>query len=206
MANPLLASLRATHLLPSAVIPADFNPMFTLTVHFPASNTPVTVSNGTLVRVNQVREAPIISVTRLAPASSDTPTESPKAEQKVTLMLLDPDAPTPDDPKFAYWRHWVVSNISLPGNQAAAHEITGTGRTLTEYLAPGPKDESGPHRYLFLLFLESDGGLVLEKGDVGGEAFVDRRSFGVEAFVERCGLRLVAVEWMRGVGDGWVGE
>lgn len=204
MANPLLTSLKDAHLLPSAVIPADFTPTVTLTVHFPASNTPVIVSNGTLVRVSQVKEAPTVSVTHVAPAGSDSPTST--KEQHYTLMLVDPDAPTPDDPKFAYWRHWVVSNISIPANLQGGSEISATGKTLTEYLAPGPKDESGPHRYLFLLFLEPEGGLKLEKGDVGGEEFVDRRSFGVEAFVARSGLRLVAVEWMRGVGDGWVGE
>jgi phosphatidylethanolamine-binding protein (PEBP) family uncharacterized protein len=69
-------------------------------------------------------------------------------------------------------------------------------------LAPGPKDESGPHRYLFLLFREPEG-LVLEKQDIGGEEFVDRRSFGAAELVEKKGLELVGVQWMRGVGDGW---
>lgn len=44
------------------------------------------------------------------------------------------------------------------------------------------------------------------KETVGGDEFVDRRSFRAEEFVEREGLELVGMEWMRGVGDGWVGE
>lgn len=55
------------------------------------------------------------------------------------LMLVDPDAPTPDDPKFAFWRHWV-----LPGLQPLRDVDGVVGETkpaLTEYLAPGPKDE-----------------------------------------------------------------
>lgn len=118
-------------------------------------------------------------------------------------MLIDPDAPTPDDPKFAYWRHWVVSHI--PSTSLSSANILSTGMTLTQYLAPGPKDESGPHRYLFLLFAEPEG-LKLEKQDVGGEEFVDRRSFGASEFVQKHGLELVGVQWMRGVGDGWKGE
>lgn len=111
-------------------------------------------------------------------------------------MLVDPDAPTPDDPKFAYWRHWVVSNIS-------SSPITSTNsNTLTEYLGPGPKDESKPHRYLFLLYRESEG-LNLGKEDVGGEEFVQRRSFQVKDWVEGKGLELVGVNWMLGAGDGW---
>lgn len=77
------------------------------------------------------------------------------------------------------------------------------GTTVTQYLAPGPKDESGPHRYLFLVFEEPEG-FKVGKEDVGGEEFVERRSFGVDAWVEKWGLKLVGVQWMRGVGDGWV--
>lgn len=109
--------------------------------------------------------------------------------------MADPDAPTPDDPKFAYWRHWVVSNIDL-------RESASTGKVLTEFLAPGPKDESKPHRYLYLLYREPEG-LKLEKEDVGGEEFIQRRSFQVQEWVQKNGLELVGVNWMLGAGDGW---
>jgi phosphatidylethanolamine-binding protein (PEBP) family uncharacterized protein len=202
MANALLDSLKGAHLLPSKVIPSDFHPTVHLDVRFATK----TVSNGTLVRVSEVKEAPTISISRSFPPDSDDTTcpatTSLAQAQKYTFMLIDPDAPTPDDPKFAYWRHWVVT--SIPSNPEGAG-VVGAGRTLTQYLAPGPKDESGPHRYLFLVFAEPEG-LGLEKGDVGGEEFVDRRSFGAAEFVERHGLGLVGVQWMRGVGDGWEGE
>lgn len=113
-------------------------------------------------------------------------------------MLVDPDAPTPQDPKFAYWRHWIVSGLR-PSSTSA------TGKSLTDYLAPGPKDDSKPHRYHFLLYREPQG-FSLEKGDVGGEEFVERRSFGVQEFVKKHGLELVGVNWMLGAGDGWSEE
>ena len=118
--------------------------------------------------------------------------------------MIDPDAPTPDDPKFAYWRHWVVCSIPSPSATTSPEDITTRGKTLTQYLAPGPKDESGPHRYLFLLFEEKEGE-TLEKAEVGGEEFVERRSFRAEEIVAKKGLKLVGVQWMRGVGDGWNG-
>ena len=40
----------------------------------------------------------------------------------------------------------------------------------------------------------------------GGDEFVQRRSFEVKEWVEKAGLALVGVAWMRGVGDGWTGE
>lgn len=183
----LIDSLKSASLLPSPIIPANFSPTYNLSVAFPSKSP----SNGSLVRVSDVKETPNVTFS----ATSDS-----ASAQSFTFFLIDPDAPTPDDPKFAYWRHWVVSNIPSSSSRGDVKE----GRTLTQYLAPGPKDESGPHRYLFLLFKEPES-FSIEKGDVGGEEFVDRRSFGAREFVEKHGLQLVGVQWMRGVGDGWTG-
>jgi phosphatidylethanolamine-binding protein (PEBP) family uncharacterized protein len=61
------------------------------------------------------------------------PQDNAPESSSYTVLLVDPDAPTPDDPKFAYWRHWVVSGLK-PSESAE-------GKVLTEYLGPGPKDE-----------------------------------------------------------------
>ena len=111
--------------------------------------------------------------------------------------MIDPDAPTPDDPKFAYWRHWVVSKIPANGSGI------DSGKTLTQYLAPGPKDDSKPHRYLFLLYREPSDLKELSKEDVGGEEFVDRRSFGAKEWVEKWGVGVGGGDFFVG-GGGWV--
>ncbi len=207
METPLLSSLQAANLLPSTLIPQDFTPTIHLDVQFPFKP----VANGALVRVRDVQVQPTISLSLSCQNATIPLLQTQSDSQHFTLMLLDPDAPTPDDPKFAYWRHWVVVNIpaTTVGNEGeeggGKGDVVGTGKTLTRYLAPGPKDESGPHRYLFLLFRQPEGGLAVEKGDVGGEEFVERRSFGAVEFVRRWGLKLVGVQWMRGVGDGWEG-
>ncbi|KAF2022428.1 phosphatidylethanolamine-binding protein [Aaosphaeria arxii CBS 175.79] len=178
----LLTSLSRAGLLPSPVIPATFKPAVEVSVSF--NEKPVVAGN--LFRVSEVSQAPEVTFTPETGASGTT---------RYTLILTDPDAPTPDDPKFAYWRHWVVSNIE-------PKKSSTTGKTLTQYLAPGPKDESKPHRYLYLVYREPEG-LKLEKEDVGGEEFVQRRSFQVKEWVEKHGLELVGVNWMLGAGDGW---
>lgn len=63
-------------------------------------------------------------------------------------------------------------------------------------------DSSKPHRYLFLLFRQPDG-QDIRKEDVGGEEFVQRRSFEAAQFIEKHKLKLVGVNWMLGAGDGW---
>ncbi|KAH4922036.1 hypothetical protein HBI79_182870 [Parastagonospora nodorum] len=185
--NTLLNSLTSASLLPSPIIPTSFTPTVNLSISYPS----ISPSNGSFVRVSQVAHTPKISISPSSPSDSES----------YTLMLIDPDAPTPADPKFAYWRHWVVCHIP----STSSTNISESGVTLTKYLPPGPKDESGPHRYLFLLFREP-AGVEVGKEDVGGEEFVERRSFGAAEWVERHGLELVGVQWMRGVGDGWVGE
>ncbi|RDW68829.1 YbhB/YbcL family Raf kinase inhibitor-like protein [Aspergillus mulundensis] len=185
-AEALTTSLAQAGLISDSagLIPNAFTPTTELAVKFGEK----AVELGNLFRVSEVKSAPTLSFENEA----DVP-----ESQLYTLLLVDPDAPTPDDPKFAFWRHWVVSGLTAAEGLGAE-----SAKVLTEYLGPGPKDESRPHRYLFLLFREP-GGLVLSKEDVGGEEFVQRRSFGAKEWVERHGLSLVGVNWMLGAGDGW---
>jgi len=52
--------------------------------------------------------------------------------------MIDADAPTPSDPKYAYWRHWIVPGLkaTTDGSEAPTQR-----ESLTEYVAPGKKDE-----------------------------------------------------------------
>jgi hypothetical protein len=156
--DTLLASLRTASLLPSPLIPASFAPSYKLSVSFGA----FAPQNGELARVGQVKDEPRVTFERIGGAG-----EKGEDEERFTFAMLDPDAPTPADPKFAFWRHWVVASIpSSTSSESEAEAEVSAGRTLTPYLAPGPKDESGPHRYLFLLFREPRGGSKLEKEEL----------------------------------------
>ncbi|KAL4924130.1 YbhB/YbcL family Raf kinase inhibitor-like protein [Aspergillus undulatus] len=183
-AQELYGSLLQAGLFPGSapLIPNDFVPSTQLGIAFGDK----AVALGNLFRVSEVKAAPTISFASEAGSSGS---------ETYALLLIDPDAPTPDDPKFAYWRHWVISGLK-PG------EKIDNVPALTEYLGPGPKDDSRPHRYLFLLFREPEG-LALSREDVGGEEFVQRRSFKAAEWVQQHGLVLVGVNWMLGAGDGW---
>ncbi|KAG2005315.1 hypothetical protein GB937_008858 [Aspergillus fischeri] len=180
----LTQSLAQANLTPGLLpfLPPDFKPTTQLHVSF--NNKPVSLGN--LFRASECKTAPSVSFSK---EENNQPSST-----SYTLLLVDPDAPTPDDPKFAFWRHWVVSGLKA--------EEGDSGTAVTEYLGPGPKDDSRPHRYLFLLFREPEG-FALTKEDVGGEEFTARRSFKVAEWVERHGLELVGVNWMLGAGDGW---
>lgn len=64
-----------------------------------------------------------------------------------TLLLVDPDAPSPENPVMAQWLHWLVVNI--PGGDVSK------GDTVTPYAGPTPP--KGVHRYIFMLCEQPDG-------------------------------------------------
>jgi phosphatidylethanolamine-binding protein (PEBP) family uncharacterized protein len=187
----LQTTLKASALVPGpaeVLVPQDFTPTTALNVSYDGR----ALEYGNLFRARECKLPPAISFAPEANASSAA---------SYLLMLVDPDAPTPEDPKFAFWRHWVIPGLQ-PTHGTDGQVVAETKRALTEYLGPGPKDDSTPHRYLFLLFREP-ASLDLAKEAVGGEEFVQRRSFDPVTFIKEHELKLVSVNWMRGAGDGW---
>ncbi|KAI1828177.1 phosphatidylethanolamine-binding protein [Xylaria intraflava] len=185
----LTASLAKADLIPGSaadLIPQNFRATTKLGVSFGEK----VVELGNFFRAGECKQAPTLAFD----AEAGTPDNA-----SYSLILTDPDAPTPDEPKFAFWRHWVLSGLRPRSVGAAA---TGPPSELTVYLGPGPKDDSKPHRYLFLLYREPES-LSLLKEDVGGEEFVQRRSFRPDEFAARHGLHLVGLNWMYCAGDGW---
>jgi phosphatidylethanolamine-binding protein (PEBP) family uncharacterized protein len=83
-----------------------------------------------------------------------------------TLMLVDPDAPSPHAPKYRSWLHWLVINI--PANDVYR------GETVTEYMPPSPV--KGKHRYLYLLYKQ--------KGRVQVHPPARRQSFQVKEWAK----------------------
>ncbi|KAI2642748.1 phosphatidylethanolamine-binding protein [Xylaria nigripes] len=186
----LRASLAKANLVPGSaaeIIPDDFYPTIKLNVSFGEK----AVLLGNFFRAGECKQAPTITFGAEAGAPDSA---------TYVLIMTDPDAPTPDDPKFAFWRHWVFSG--LQPQEDLDVEGANSFEELTAYLGPGPKDDSKPHRYLFLLYREAEG-LDLTKDQVGGEEFVQRRSFRLAEFAEKYGLRLAGVNWMYCAGDGW---
>ncbi|XP_047323679.1 CEN-like protein 1 [Impatiens glandulifera] len=65
-----------------------------------------------------------------------------------TLIMTDPDAPSPSDPYLREHLHWIVTDI--PGTT----DVT-FGKEIVGYEAPRPV--IGIHRYVFILFQQMRG-------------------------------------------------
>lgn len=87
-----------------------------------------------------------------------------------TLIVIDPDAPSPHAPKYRSWLHWLVINI--PSNDVYR------GETVTEYMPPEP--ERGKHRLLYLLFKQT--------GRVTAHPPAKRQNFQVKEWAKEHGL------------------
>lgn len=112
-------------------------PASVLQVQYDDSN--VNVNLGAELTPTQVKNQPKITL----PKYNDD-------ETLYTLLMLDPDAPSRINPANGEIRHWLVGNIPAYGQVA-------DGDTIAEYVGSGPPQGSGLHRYIFLLFKQSNG-------------------------------------------------
>nr|3AXY_A Chain A, Protein HEADING DATE 3A [Oryza sativa Japonica Group]3AXY_B Chain B, Protein HEADING DATE 3A [Oryza sativa Japonica Group]3AXY_G Chain G, Protein HEADING DATE 3A [Oryza sativa Japonica Group]3AXY_H Chain H, Protein HEADING DATE 3A [Oryza sativa Japonica Group] len=90
-----------------------------------------TVSNGLELKPSMVTHQPRVEV-----GGNDMRTF-------YTLVMVDPDAPSPSDPNLREYLHWLVTDI--PGTTAASF-----GQEVMSYESPRPT--MGIHRLVFVLF------------------------------------------------------
>ncbi|RPA84844.1 PEBP-like protein, partial [Ascobolus immersus RN42] len=70
----------------------------------------------------------------------------------LVLFMLDPDAPTPDNPNRITILHALQS--SLVPSEENPLQLTANAPPVTPYRGPGPPAGSAPHRYIFLFYEE----------------------------------------------------
>ncbi|XP_021765156.1 CEN-like protein 1 [Chenopodium quinoa] len=110
-----------------------FNPSVRLDVTYNSSKQ---VSNG-----HELMPAVVTSKPRVEIGGEDM-------RSAYTLIMVDPDAPSPSDPYLREHLHWIVTDI--PGTT----DIT-FGKEIVCYETPKPV--VGIHRYIFILFKQTRG-------------------------------------------------
>lgn len=102
-----------------------FSPSAEMIVAYPVRQ----VNNGCEIKPAAVAERPHVQIGG--------------EEALYTLIMTDPDAPSPSEPSSREWVHWIVTDI--PAGADASY-----GREILPYEAPKPL--IGIHRYVFVLF------------------------------------------------------
>ncbi|KAF8378634.1 hypothetical protein HHK36_029983 [Tetracentron sinense] len=88
------------------------------------------VTNGCDVKPSISTNPPIVRI-------------SGRADDLYTLVMTDPDAPSPSEPSLREWVHWIV--VDIPGGTNPSR-----GKEILPYT--GPRPPVGIHRYILVLF------------------------------------------------------
>ncbi|XP_074310649.1 protein VERNALIZATION 3-like isoform X2 [Silene latifolia] len=104
---------------------------FTRSVNLTVNYASKDVSNGCEFKPSQVVSQPRVEI-----SGGDL-------RNFYTMVMIDPDAPSPCNPSFREYLHWLV--IDIPGNTGAAF-----GQEVVCYESPRPS--AGIHRFIFVLF------------------------------------------------------
>ncbi|KAI3966329.1 hypothetical protein MKX01_007172 [Papaver californicum] len=127
----------------------DVVDMFTPSVQLAVYYGPMKITNGCKLKPSLVSDKPTVFINNLHNQSHDRGSNrSYDLHRSVstnlyTLVMSDPDAPTPSEPSIKEWLHWVV--VDIPKGFDSTR-----GREVVAYMEPRPP--IGIHRYVFTLF------------------------------------------------------
>ncbi|KAF3451579.1 hypothetical protein FNV43_RR07674 [Rhamnella rubrinervis] len=114
----------------------DVVDMFSPAAEFTVQYGPKQVTNGCKIKPSAAADKPKVQILGSRVPSSH-----------YTLVMVDPDAPSPSEPTLREWLHWVV--VDIPEGLDATK-----GREVVPYV--GPQPPTGIHRYVFVLFRQRD--------------------------------------------------
>lgn len=128
LVNDLSESFKKHEIVPDVI---DIAPPESVQVLYPGE---LSVKEGNELTPTQVKEKPTLKW-------------SSKDDEFYTLIMTDPDAPSRQEPVSREWHHWLVVNI--PGGHIES------GQPLTDYVGSGPPENTGLHRYVFLIYKQN---------------------------------------------------
>ncbi|KAI0719403.1 phosphatidylethanolamine-binding protein [Cerioporus squamosus] len=175
------------------VLPA-FNPTGLLSVEY-------TDDSGSIIDITPGKNVTV----HLRPQVSLTSDNATLANETFVLVLVDPDAPTPQNTTFAQIRHLLAGGLRPNGSLADGALLVNSTPAVSDYLKPNPSAGSDPHRYFSLCppdAFSTDGHLLLsytvllyvqpENFDASVPRFVNASTpifgFNISVFAQELGL------------------
>ncbi|XP_077244021.1 PEBP (phosphatidylethanolamine-binding protein) family protein [Tasmannia lanceolata] len=134
-----------------------FVPSISMSVYYGSKR----VSNGCDIKPSMAENPPNVQI-------------SGRPSTLYTLVMTDPDAPSPSDPTMREWIHWIM--VDIPGGSDASQ-----GNEVLAY--NGPRPPIGIHRYIFVLFQQKGPSIPIEPP-------VARNNFRTREFSDQYGLGL----------------
>jgi len=151
-AQAVREKLRQAEIIPTVI--DDFLPSLGLHATWPSKERALL---GNIISPNKLQDEPSIALHDMQAASS-----SSSSEVTYVIALTDPDAPSHDKPKWSEFCHWVASGTLEPAlcdpkdPEPCAPVLTDLDEVVS-YKPPAPPQGTGPHRYVLLAFVPSNG-------------------------------------------------
>jgi phosphatidylethanolamine-binding protein len=88
----------------------------------------------------------------LSPNSTNLPI---RKTETFVITIVDPDAPTPQDPSASQYLHYIGSGFTVASKSTTSPQLVSSKDALVEFAPPSPPSGSDPHRYAtpFLSYL-----------------------------------------------------
>lgn len=157
ISNSILESLKKEEIFED-VLP-QFTPKGLLQVSYGGNNE---VALGNTLSVAETKSKPKVQFVLDAPTNSSEEGVNITEQDRFTLVLTDPDAPSRTDKKWSEYAHFIASDISLKNTAdagadflAAEIDLGAQDKELLEYVGPAPPAGTGKHRYVFLLYKQA---------------------------------------------------
>jgi len=199
--------LRENKIVPD-IIPDDHS--FRISTLFSVTWGPTEVILGNDLNVDDVQFEPKVQITPMGTIDvSDDAGSKVQGDSSYTVALVDVDAPSHEDRSLSPFRHWLMAGLQPPtvGEMISAASATkdimdpsidplsaaSTAPAISPYLPPNPKDGTGIHRYVFLLFQEPSGGFT--GGAPSGEDSGDRSKWSIMEFARKHRMSLVGANF-----------
>ncbi|EFJ35970.1 hypothetical protein SELMODRAFT_404352 [Selaginella moellendorffii] len=129
-------------------------------------------TTGQMFKQADTQKPPVVSISDIHAKKGDL----------FTLLMVDPDAVSPEKPIYRNVLHWIVTNIPTGTKDVFKH-----GTNTASYAGPSPP--MGVHRYYILRELyDSRLTLALQKGKITAGKITRRQQFSVRKFSDEYSL------------------
>lgn len=156
------------------------------------------VTMGNTLKPSETQTRPVIHTTF---SDDDGPGDlTQRLESSTyTLVLTDPDAPSRGDKSFSEYAHHIVTGLKLNsdsennGSDFAAIDFSN-GNEILPYMGPAPPEKTGKHRYVYILYKETQASPKVYEGDRARWGS-DIPGTGVKSWAAKHGLVPVAANF-----------
>jgi phosphatidylethanolamine-binding protein (PEBP) family uncharacterized protein len=124
----------------------DFKPLYSLSVKWPSNKT---ANLGNAIKPKHVEDEPALMIHSLGKLK--------KADKSLTVAMTDPDAPSQWDRKWSEFCHWIVTGVPVAKFCKCDTAQESKQKDIMSYKPPGPPEDTGFHRYVFIVFEAKNG-------------------------------------------------